>query len=140
LPLQGIAKDDELRHPTMHDKNGEPCLLVIKNGTSTGITIGRASGMMSFVREYFPSGKHETFIQLAIYPYDQKDGAFSAPGDSGSIIVDPNTRRIVGLLTGGAGNTEDTDVTYVTPFYWLWDERIKMQFPNACLYNGTDDF
>ncbi|KIL61734.1 hypothetical protein M378DRAFT_187503 [Amanita muscaria Koide BX008] len=133
LPLQGVVKDNELRHPTILDANGEPCLFVIKNGASTGVTTGRATGIMSFVREYFPNGNHETSKELAIYPYGYKDGAFSAPGDSGSIIADP-MGRIVGLLTGGSGQTDSTDVTYATPFYWLLDERIKMQFPNSCLY------
>ncbi|KAM6489864.1 hypothetical protein JOM56_013416, partial [Amanita muscaria] len=51
-------------------------------------------------------------------------GAFYTLGDSGSIIADP-MGRIVGLLTGGSGQTDSTDVTYATPFYWLLDERIK---------------
>ncbi|KAH9981982.1 hypothetical protein BJV74DRAFT_895767 [Russula compacta] len=138
LQLQGVVKDDELRHPTLFNANGERCLPVTKNGTSTGVTIGRASGMMSFVREYFPSGDHETSMELAFYAYNRKDGAFSvfsAHGDSGSIIAD-YTGRIVGLLTGGCGST-DFDVSYATPFYWLWDERIKMEFPDACLYQPT---
>lgn len=136
LPLQGVVKDDELCHPTTLDANGEPCLLVIKSGTSTGVTIGRASVMMSFVREYFPNSDCQTSMELAIYPYSHKDGAFSAPGDSGSIIADP-TGRIVGLLTGGSGQKDSIDVTYATPFYWLMDKCIKMQFPNACLYQLT---
>ena len=75
-------------------------------------------------------------MELAIYPYGHKDGAFSAKGDPGSIIAD-GKGRIVGLLTGGAGKTGSTDVTYTTPFYWLFDERIKEHFPNACLYPVT---
>lgn len=88
LPVQGVVKDDELRHPTMLEANIEPCLFVIKNGAGTGVTIGRA-GMMSFVREYFPNGDHQTSKQLAIYSYGYNDRPFSASGDSGSIIVDP---------------------------------------------------
>jgi hypothetical protein len=133
LPLQGVVKEDELRHPTMLGVDGEPCFLVVKNGTSTGVTMGRAAGMMSFVREYFQNGDRETFMALAIYSYGHKDGAFSAPGDSGSIIAD-RTGRIVGLLIGGSGQKDAIDVTYATPFDWLLDERIKMRFPNAYLY------
>ncbi|KAF8954752.1 hypothetical protein BDZ97DRAFT_1908028 [Flammula alnicola] len=136
LQLRDVIKEDELRHPTMLDANGEECLLVVKNGNSTGVTLGRATGIMSFVREYFKDGAHETSMELAIYPYGNKDGAFSAPGDSGAIIAD-GKGRIVGLLTGGAGQTESTDVTYATPFYWLFDERIKEHFPNAYLYPVT---
>ena len=59
-------------------------------------------------------------MMLEIYPYGNKEGPFSGPGDSGSIIADGNG-RIIGLLTGGAGKTGSTnpDVTYATPFYWL---------------------
>ena len=136
LPLQDIMKDDELRRPTTLDPNGVRCLYVAKNGASTGMTIGRASGMRSFVREYFPDGTHRTSVELAIYPYGLKDGVFSAPGDSGSIIADP-TGRIVGMLSSGTGQGDDHDVTYATPFYWLFDECIKKQFPEACLYPAT---
>jgi hypothetical protein len=134
LQPQGVFEENELRHPTMLDANGEKCLIVVKNGNGTGVTIGRATGLMSFVREYFEDGTHETSMELAIYPYGHKDGAFSAPGDSGSIIAD-GKGRIVGLLTGGAGQKDYTDVTYASPFFWVFDERIKASFPNAYLYS-----
>ncbi|KAF8715297.1 hypothetical protein AX14_012638 [Amanita brunnescens Koide BX004] len=117
LQLWDVIKEDELRHPTMFDANGEECLFVVKNGNSTGLTIGRATGIMSFVREYFKDDTHQTSMELAIYPYSHKDGAFSAPGDSGSIIAD-GKGRIIGLLTGGAGKTNSKfDVAYATPYY-----------------------
>jgi hypothetical protein len=49
LQLQDVAKEDELRYPTMLDANGEECLIVVKNGNTTGVTIGRATGIESFV-------------------------------------------------------------------------------------------
>lgn len=137
--LRDVLKENELRHPTMLDANGEECLLVVKNGNSTGVTFGRATGIMSFVREYFEDGTHKTSMEVAIYSYGNKDGTFSAPGDSGSIIAD-GEGRILGLLTGGAGRpgqTDSVDVTYATPFYWLFDERIKAHFPDAHLYPVT---
>ncbi|KAI0301487.1 hypothetical protein BC826DRAFT_887336, partial [Russula brevipes] len=48
---------------------------------------------------------------------------FSAPGDSGSIVVD-RQERIVGLLTGDAGTTDSTDETYLSPYFWI-EERIE---------------
>lgn len=139
LQLRDIATEDELRYPTMLDANGEECLLVIKNGNATGATIGRATGIESFVREYNDHGIHSTSMELAIYPYSQsfKDSAFSAPGDSGSVIADANG-RIVGILTGGAGQagSTDLDVTYAAPYYWV-HERVKEAFPNADLYPIT---
>lgn len=139
LQLRDIVKEDELRHPTMLDANNEECLIVVKNGNATGATIGRATGIESFVREYNDHGIHLTSMELAIYPYSHsfKDGAFSAPGDSGSVIADANG-RIVGILTGGAGQADSTDldVTYAAPYYWV-HERIKEAFPNADLYPTT---
>jgi hypothetical protein len=52
MPLRDFVKDGELRSPTMVDANGEDCIIVIKNGLSTGLTFGRASGIESFVRHY----------------------------------------------------------------------------------------
>ncbi|KAH9924179.1 uncharacterized protein B0H18DRAFT_1120039 [Fomitopsis serialis] len=87
LHLRDVVKD-ELRHPTMLNANGEECLIVAKNGNTTGATIGRATGIESFVREYDEYGICSTSMEVAIYLYSHKDGAFSAPGDSGSIIAD----------------------------------------------------
>lgn len=36
-------------NPDMWDSNGEPCLVVVKSGT----TIRRANGVLSIVRDYF---------------------------------------------------------------------------------------
>ncbi len=133
LPLQGVIGEDELRCSQVLDANNEPCLPVIKSGCTTGVTIGQATGSMSFVREYFENCPHQTSKEWAILPYDKKSGAFSAPGDSGAIIFD-GRGRIGGVLTGGTGKkTEDTDVTYGTPFYWLM-QRIKERFHDAYLY------
>jgi hypothetical protein len=134
LPLRDIIPKDCMRKPGMLDHDGEPCLLVIKNGNATGVTIGRATGIFSFTREYFTNNTHQTSMEWAIFPYDKKSGVFSALGDSGSIIVD-GRGRIGGLLTAGAGKTctESLDVTYATPFFWLFP-RIKANgFPNAHL-------
>ena len=90
------------------------------------------TGIESFVREYKDYNIYSTSIEIAIYPYSHKDGAFSAPGDFGSVVGDANS-CIVNMLTGGAGQTNSTDVTYVSPYYFL-DECIKMAFPNSYLY------
>jgi hypothetical protein len=133
LQLQGLISEDLMCNPDMLDHDGEPCLLVIKNGKATGVTIGRATGIFSYVREYFNNNTHHTSMEWAILPYDHKSGVFSARGDSGSVIAD-GRGRIGGLLTGGAGKTDSTDITYATPLYWLFP-RIKANgYPNAHLY------
>jgi len=71
-------------------------------------------------------------MEITIYAYSHKDGAFAAPGDSGAVVADANN-RIVGILTGGAGVNESTDVTCTTPYYFLV-HRIKSSFPESYLY------
>jgi hypothetical protein len=140
LRVKGILKEEEIRHPTSLDANGEKCLIVIKNGRSSGVTIGRGTGIESFIRVYDDSGIKSTSMAIAIYPYSYEysydECIFSAPGDSGSIVVD-GLGRIVGMITGGSGSTERTDVTYVTPYFWI-EEQIKKAFPNSHLYRGVD--
>ncbi|KAL5531494.1 hypothetical protein ACEPAG_4371 [Sanghuangporus baumii] len=132
LPLRDLITEERMREPDMLDHDNEACLLVIKNGNATDVTIGRATGIFSFVRD---DETGQESMEWAIYNYDNKSGVFSAPGDSGSIIVD-GLGRIGGLLTGGTGKTETSDVTYATPMWWLWP-RIKQHFPNAHLYPTT---
>jgi hypothetical protein len=133
LPLQDVISEDLMHDPDMLDQDGEPSLLVIKNGNTTGVTIGRATGIFSYVRKYFDNNTHQTSMEWAILPYDHKSDVFAAPGDSGSIIVD-GRGRIGGLLTGGAGNAEDSDIIYATPFFWLLPRIKQNGFPNAHLY------
>jgi hypothetical protein len=133
LRLRDIISEDLMHNPDMLDHDGESCLLVIKNGNATGVTIGRATGMFSYVREYFSNNTHRTSMEWAILPFDHKSGVFSASGDSGSIIAD-GRGRIGGLLTGSAGKTDSSDITYATPFFWLLPRIKQNGFPNAHLY------
>jgi hypothetical protein len=72
-------------------------------------------------------------MEWAILPYNHKSREFSAPGDLGSIIADGHG-WIGGLLTEGAGKTEDLDIMYVMPFFWLLLHIKDNGFPNAHLY------
>ena len=110
--------------------------MVAKNGKITGPTLGRLTDMESFVRTYTEDGIKKTSIEVAVCPYGNKDGAFSAPGDSGSIVVD-SKGRAVGLLVGGAGAAEETDVTYLTPYWWI-EEQMKKVYPDIFLYEIVD--
>jgi hypothetical protein len=132
IQLRDFVKYDELCHPTMLDANGEECLMVIKNGTTTGLTVGRATGIKSFVRQYKDYEIDSTSMEVAVHSYSNKDGPFSAPGDSGSAVGDANS-RIVGMLTGGAGLTNRTDITYLSAYHSL-NECIKKAFPNSHLF------
>jgi hypothetical protein len=85
LQLRDVLKEDELHCPTTLDAYSEECSIAAKNGNITGVTIGRGSGIESFVREYDDHGIRSTSMEVAIYPYSHKGGAFPTPGDSGSI-------------------------------------------------------
>jgi hypothetical protein len=124
-----------MRHPDMWDKKGEPCLLVIKNSNATGTTFGRATGALSVIRNYFSGDMsvNETSMEWAIINYDGSwSGVFSKPGDSGSIIADIRG-RVGGMLTGGCGKVNSSDMTYATPMWWLLKRIQDKWFPNASL-------
>ena len=104
----------------------------MKNGLTTGTTIGRVNGLNSFTRVYANHGTEHMSIETAILPYDKLRGPFSAPGDSGAIILN-RAGRIVALLTGSSGKTDEIDVTYGTPYWWL-ETQIKKAFPGCHLY------
>ncbi|RPA95762.1 hypothetical protein L873DRAFT_1697017 [Choiromyces venosus 120613-1] len=118
--VQGIVPDEKMRRPTILDQNGDPCLVVMKRGNTTGLTVGRADDILSFVRNYYDNGNTKTSKEWAIYPYDSKSGPFSAKGDCGSGIVDC-LGRLGSLLTGGNGPTDSSDVTYATPISFIID-------------------
>jgi hypothetical protein len=131
LKLQGTISTAEMHSPRMLDQNGEPCLMVIKRGSATGLTIGCGNNILSYTRHYFKDAEPQTSMEWAVLPYDKKSGPFSTEGDSGAVIVD-GLGRIGGLLTGGAGLTDTLDITYATPIDFL-KQRIALKFPNAHL-------
>ena len=135
LEIKGIVGEDEIRSPKQIDANKEAFFPVIKNGRSTNVTVGRGTGIESIVRTD-ESGLVKVSREFAIYRHSDEDRPFSAPGDSGWIVVD-GKGRIVGLLTAGAGKIGSPvfDVAYITPYYWL-DERIKQAFPGSSLVPG----
>jgi hypothetical protein len=135
LKLRGILSAEELRTPNNKNHNGNPMRYVIKRGLATLTTIGCLTGFESHVRRYFVLGKRDS-VEAAVYPYDNHSGPFSTGGDSGSIIVDA-LGKFVALLTGGAGPTNSSDITYGSPMFWLW-KVIKAEFPGANLYFEDD--
>ncbi|KAJ3917178.1 hypothetical protein F5877DRAFT_80177 [Lentinula edodes] len=137
LPLQGVIPNSLMQDPDMWDSDREPCLLVVKNGHATGTTMGRANGPLSVVRTYtLDISTHHTSMEWGILNYDSKSEVFSKRGDSGSIIADIRG-RIGGMLTGGAGRTPSSDLTYATPFWWLL-ERIKATNRFSQVHLGVD--
>ncbi|QRV82037.1 hypothetical protein RhiJN_10052 [Ceratobasidium sp. AG-Ba] len=131
LQIKGTLQEDEIGRRCSLDE-GSVCLTVVKYGKGTGLTVGRETGLELFVQEYDNDGINSTSIAMDVYPYSCKGGAFSGPGDSGSIVVD-GLGHIVGMVPGSAGRSQFADVTYLTPYYWI-EECIKQVFPNRYLY------
>lgn len=127
-----IVQDAEMRNPQHLDVHGEKCLLVVKNGLATGTTIGRLNGLESFTRVYKEYGISQKSLEIAVLPYDKAHGKFSEAGDSGSVVLD-RAGRIVGILTGGSGPADETDTTYLTPYWWI-EKQVKDKFPGCFLY------
>ncbi|KAI0261162.1 hypothetical protein BC834DRAFT_925619 [Gloeopeniophorella convolvens] len=131
LQAYGVVQDDEMRNPQHPDAHGEKCLLVVKNSSTTGTTVGRTNGLESFTRINDEYGIQTTSIEIAVLPYKAR-GKFSGRGDSGSVVL-ARDGRIVGILTGGAGSAGETDITYLTPYWWV-EQQIKAKYPGCFLY------
>ncbi|KAI0720970.1 hypothetical protein C8T65DRAFT_735466 [Cerioporus squamosus] len=96
----------------------EECITVLKRGAASGLTIGRANNVRSVSRLYFAPPNTKLSFEWAIRPLTRASGPFSAAGDSGAVVAD-GSRRIGGILTGGAGNETAFDVAYATPIDFL---------------------
>jgi hypothetical protein len=130
LRLKGTIPDEDMRHPPTLDHNGDPCLIVVKRGHATGLTVGRANDVRSCVRNYYEDGTTDFSMEWAILPYNRSSRAFSSPGDSGAVVADVGG-RIGGIIIGGTG-WATMDITYVTSINSVM-EGIKVKFPNAHL-------
>ncbi|WP_298803998.1 hypothetical protein [uncultured Pseudokineococcus sp.] len=90
-------------------------LLVEKVGRTTGLTRGAVTAIeLDGVAVSYPSGVVTFDDQVEV---TGADGAFSAGGDSGSLVYDPVTRAAVGLLFAGSerGGTGGAGLTFCNP-------------------------
>ncbi|PUU74959.1 hypothetical protein B9Z19DRAFT_1132159 [Tuber borchii] len=118
LKVNQIIPDTEMRNLPMYDDNDKKCLIVLKRGYGTGLTIGRSSGIKSFTRSYFPDRPPKVSKEWTILPYDNKSGPFAGPGDSGAAIIDC-LGRLGGLITGGSGVSDSGPIVYATPVSFI---------------------
>ena len=122
---------DEMRHPKKFDQNNSPALSVLKRGRTTGVTCGVANEVESYVRTYSSANSSFKSKEWAILGYDKSFYSFSCRGDSGALVVDAEG-RMGGMVTGGSGFSEKTDVTYATPMVALLQDIHKhgWKWPN----------
>lgn len=125
LRVNGIVTRERLAKPDSVDSNNEPCLIVLKDGNTSDLTVGRYAGLEAYLCDELG----QESIELAIYNYNKHSGDFSAKGDSGSLVVD-GMGNMVGLLHSGMPKGTSTHVTYATPAWWIV-EQIKVEYPYA---------
>ncbi len=109
LRINGCVTRELLAVPDCFDSNGEPCLIVMKDGNTTDLTVGRYAGLEAYLCDDLGVES----IELAIYNYDKQSGPFSAKGDSGSLIFD-GEGHMVGILHSGMPKGGSNHVTYAT--------------------------
>lgn len=131
LRIRGFVTKE--RNPDSLDLGGEPCIVVLKDGCSTDLTVGRYAGLES----YQCDENAVRSVECAVYNYDKQSGPFSAKGDSGSLIVTGNG-EMVGLLHSGKSKIFGSapHCTYATPA-WRLCEWIKEIYPNADFFRET---
>lgn len=117
VTLKDQVPESALTKPPMIDANADPCLIVFKNGAMTGTTVGRAQCVSSYTRNYF-KGQYQESREWPVISTDKNSGAFSAKGDSGACVADAYC-RIGGIITGGSGTNDSSDITYVTPISFI---------------------
>lgn len=81
LKVTGWVERESLANPDCFDSNGEPCLIVLKDGNTSDVTVGRYAGLEAYLCDELGQESRE----LAIYNYNKQSGDFSAKGDSGSL-------------------------------------------------------
>nr|GAT60023.1 predicted protein [Mycena chlorophos] len=82
--------------------------LVFKNGTTTGLSIGRAAQLEAYICVYDQDQTKPLYsaLEMPIMGHlgsSQGGNVFSAHGDSGAAVVDCHG-RILGMLTNGSGS------------------------------------
>lgn len=129
LKIRGFVPKEKLANPDSLDSDGQPGIIVMKDGCTTDLTVGRCAGLESFVCD--DNGVRS--VEVAVYNYDIQSclSPFSAKGDSGSLIFN-GKGEMVALLHSGKAKSDSavTHVTYGTPA-WRLREWIEGVYPNA---------
>lgn len=101
--------------------NKEPALMVIKNGSRTGVTVGCLNNIRAVSRVYSTekniTGKS---MEVVVLSRPNSSAPFSRHGDSGSLVVDGRGRACGIITSGDAGGMENKfDMTYLTSINFI---------------------
>ena len=137
---RGILSDKDMLNPDpkTKDQDNEPTIMAIQNGNVSGLQVGRINNIRSVVRCYYDNLPGVSSREVAVLPRTSKSGPFSRPGDSGAGVV-AGDGRICGLLTGGDGITETSDITYLTPIDFIIARMKHFGIVGANFFPLADD-
>ncbi|CAE6410287.1 unnamed protein product [Rhizoctonia solani] len=110
LQADGVVPQEEFSNPQDLDILNQKALLCVKNVRPTDTTYGRVNGLESFTRHYKEHNIKKVSMEIAVLGYDMSNLEYTKFSDSGSGVVGRDG-RIIGLLTGGEGPTNETDIT-----------------------------
>jgi len=96
-------------------------LNVLKNGMMTGPSVGTIVGYPLHNVPIDYQGYGRVYFDEIISIMTLGPNAFSQPGDSGSLIVEVNSKRPIGLLVGGAMG-RNGPITYANPIWHVIDK------------------
>ncbi|KAG0697475.1 hypothetical protein DFH29DRAFT_984263 [Suillus ampliporus] len=137
LRVEGCATKEDLTHSAEFDSQGQHCLIVSKDGNTTGLTVGCYASLVSFTLNEVSIQS----IKLSIYNLGDKTAkVFSTKGDSGSLVwhMTNGKAHIIGQLHSehNKGGSTSNHVTYCTPGWYLLGQ-IKTRFKHADFYCTT---
>ena len=139
LRFLGVVSDEEMfkPNPRTQDHDHDPVIMVMKNGNTSNVTVGRLNSIRAFVRVYIKGQLGKMSKEVCILPRNSKSGRFSECGDSGSVVID-GIGRVCGILTGGDGATDISDCTFVSSINFLL-KRLKSFGIEANIFPLTTD-
>jgi hypothetical protein len=116
----GMVSDQEMYKPdpSTQDQDNDPTIMVLMNGNTSRLSVGRLNTIRPFVRTYFKGVPGAMSREIAVLPRNSKSGPFSKRGDSGSGVVDAKG-RFCGVLTGGDGTSDLSDITFITSINFI---------------------
>ncbi|KAF9472734.1 hypothetical protein BDN70DRAFT_925528 [Pholiota conissans] len=130
LHFHGVLSIGEMQTPDPKnvDSRGNPTIMVLKRGLSTGLTVGCLNNICSILRKPFKSLAGTYSMEFAVLPRSYKSGSFSDEGDSGAAVVN-GLGAVAGMLTGSSGSSDASDCTYVTPMPFILDCLKEHKYP-----------
>ena len=123
--IKGLIPREYLINPDQLDSQDQPCLIVMKDGCASDLTVGRFAGPEAYLCDELGVES----IELAIYNYDDRSDPFSMKGDSGSLVFD-GQGRMLGIIHSGMPKGDSNYVTFATPAGFVI-EQIKKRYPHA---------